>query len=459
MKLWDGRFNEESNKVADEFNQSLSFDYKLYWHDILGSIAHAKMLGATGIVPKEETERIGDTLVSILADIEKGTLEVENAEDIHTFVEQELVKRIGSIGKKLHTGRSRNDQVATDLRLYLKDSIVKITGLLKNLIETLVEIAENNLKVYMPGYTHMRKAQPISVAHYLNAYSEMFLRDIERYTDCYKRTDVMPLGSGALAGTSYPIDREMTASLLSFSEISQNSLDAVSDRDFVLEFLFCCSTVIMHLSKFCEEMILFTSDEFGFIEISDAFCTGSSIMPQKKNPDIPELIRGKSGRIYGHLMGMLTTLKGLPLAYNKDLQEDKEAIFDSELQITNCIKIYTELLKNISFDTKAMKVAANGGYSAATDVADYLVKKGMPFRDAHAVTGQVVRYCIENNTTLDKIEAYVYQSFSTLFEDDIIEFVKLKNVVEGRTTVGGTAKVSVRDNIKSIVKRLNKFFK
>ena len=459
MKLWEGRFSEESSRAADDFNQSLSFDYKLYWHDILGSIAHAKMLGQTGIVDKAETDRIVDTLVSILADIEKGILEIESAEDIHTFVESELIKRIGAAGKKLHTGRSRNDQVATDMRLYLKDSILKITSLLKELIEVLVQISENNIRIYMPAYTHLRKAQPISVAHYLNAYSEMFLRDIDRLNDSFRRTDVMPLGSGALAGTSFPIDRELTAQLLSFAEISQNSLDAVSDRDFVLEYLFCASTVIMHLSRFCEELILFSSDEFGFIELADAFCTGSSIMPQKKNPDIPELIRGKSGRIFGHLTAILTVLKGLPLAYNKDLQEDKEAVFDTETQILSCLKIFIELIKNISFDTKAMRQSAAGGYTAATDVADYLVKKGMPFRDAHAVTGKIVRYAIENGVSLEKLEPFIFQSFSTLFEDDIKDIVKLRNVVEAKNSVGGTSRAAIRANIRSITRRLNRYFK
>ena len=459
MKMWEGRFTQPSAKSADEFNQSLSFDYKLYWHDILASIAHVKMLGETQIISKEDADKISDALVNMLADIEKGNLEIEGAEDIHTFVEDELTKRIGIMGKKLHTARSRNDQVATDMRLYTKDSIVNICGNLKALVGTLVDIATNNIQFIMPGYTHMRRAQPISVAQYFNAYSEMFLRDIERFTDCYKRTDVMPLGSCALAGTDLPIDRRMTASLLSFSEISQNALDAVSDRDFVAEYLFCCSTLMAHLSRFCEDLILYSSEEFGFIDIADAYSTGSSIMPQKKNPDIPELIRGKTGRVYGYLMGILTTIKGVPLTYNKDLQEDKEALFNAEETVLSCVGIFNELLQNISFDTKKMRSAAAGGFSTATDVADYLVQKGMAFRDAHAVTANIVRYCIENNKTLDKLDLFVYQSFSSLFDEEILSRVRANKSVEARKVIGGSARSAVRENIRSINKRLNKMFK
>ncbi len=448
MKLWEGRFTQPSAKSADDFNQSLSFDYKLYWHDILASIAHVKMLGETQIIPKEDADKISDTLVNMLADIEKGNLEIDGAEDIHTFVEDELTKRIGAVGKKLHTARSRNDQVATDMRLYTKDSIVNVCGHLKTLVETLLDIANNNVQFIMPGYTHMRRAQPISVAQYFNAYSEMFLRDIERFTDCYKRTDVMPLGSCA-----------MTASLLSFSEISQNSLDAVSDRDFVAEYLFCCSTMMAHLSRFCEDLILYSSDEFGFIEIADEYSTGSSIMPQKKNPDIPELIRGKTGRVYGYLMGMLTTIKGLPLTYNKDLQEDKEALFNAEETVLGCLSIFNELLQHISLDTRKMRTAAASGFSTATDVADYLVQKGMPFRDAHAVTASIVRHCIDNNKTLDKLDLFVYQSFSSLFEEDILTRVRANKSVEARKVIGGSARSAVRENIRSITKRLNRMFK
>ena len=459
MKLWEGRFTEPSAKSADDFNQSLSFDYKLYWHDILASIAHVKMLGETQIIPKEEADEICDTLVNILADIEKGNLTIEGAEDIHTFVENELVKRIGVKGKKMHTARSRNDQVATDLRLYVKDSIVNISNHLKTLITTLLDVANNNVQYIMPGYTHMRKAQPVSVAQYVNSYSEMFLRDLERFTDCYKRTDVMPLGSCALAGTDFPIDRRMTASLLSFSEISQNSIDAVSDRDFVAEYIFCCSTVMAHLSRFCEDLIIYSTDEFGFIDISDAYSTGSSIMPQKKNPDIPELIRGKTGRVYGSLMGILTVIKGIPTSYNKDLQEDKEALFNAEETVLNCLAIFNELLQNISFDTRKMRFASAGGFSTATDIADYLVQKGMAFRDAHAVTGQIVRHCIENNKTLDKLDLFVYQSFSSLFDEDILSRVRVNKSVEARKVIGGSARSAVRENIPPITRRLNRMFK
>lgn len=459
MKLWEGRFTEPSAKSADDFNQSLSFDYKLYWHDILASIAHVKMLGETQIIPKEEADEICDALVNILADIEKGNLTIEGAEDIHTFVENELVKRIGVKGKKMHTARSRNDQVATDLRLYVKDSIVNISNHLKTLITTLLDVANNNVQYIMPGYTHMRKAQPVSVAQYINSYSEMFLRDLERFTDCYKRTDVMPLGSCALAGTDFPIDRRMTASLLSFSEISQNSIDAVSDRDFVAEYIFCCSTVMAHLSRFCEDIIIYSTDEFGFIDISDAYSTGSSIMPQKKNPDIPELIRGKTGRVYGSLTAILTVIKGIPTSYNKDLQEDKEALFNAEDTVLNCLGIFNELLQNISFDTRKMRFASAGGFSTATDIADYLVQKGMAFRDAHAVTGQIVRYCIENNKTLDKLDLFVYQGYSTLFEEDILSRVRVNKSVEARKVIGGSARSAVRENIRSITRRLNRMFK
>ena len=459
MKLWEGRFTEPSAKSADEFNQSLSFDYKLYWHDILASIAHVKMLGETQIIPKDDAELISDTLVNIVADIEKGSLTIEGAEDIHTFIENELIKRIGSKGKMMHAARSRNDQVATDLRLYVKDSIVNISSRLRALVNVLLETANNNIQFIMPGYTHMRRAQPISVAQYFNAYSEMFLRDLERFTDCYKRADVMPLGSCALAGTDFPIDRRMTASLLSFSEISQNSIDAVSDRDFVAEYIFCCSTVMAHLSRFCEDLIVYSTDEFGFIEISDQYSTGSSIMPQKKNPDIPELIRGKTGRVYGDLTAILTVIKGIPLSYNKDLQEDKEPLFDAEETVLNCLGILTELLQNISFDTRGMRFAAAGGFSTATDVADYLVMKGMPFRDAHAVTGQIVRHCIENGKSLDKLDLFVYQTFSSLFEEDILSVVKVNKSVEARKVVGGSARSAVRENIRSISRRLNRLFK
>ena len=459
MKLWEGRFAQPSAKSADAFNQSLSFDKKLYWHDIFASIAHVKMLGETKILPAGDAEKICDALQQILADIESGKLPLEGAEDIHTFIEEELVRRIGVMGKRMHTARSRNDQVATDFRLYVKDSIAGICGQLHALISTLLELANAHVGHIMPGYTHLQRAQPISLAQYLNAYSEMFLRDLERFTDCYKRTDVMPLGSCALAGTDFPIDRTITAKLLNFSKISQNSLDGVSDRDFVAEYIFCCSTVMAHLSRFCEDLILYSTWEFGFIEISDDYSTGSSIMPQKKNPDIPELIRGKTGRVYGSLTAILTVIKGIPTAYNKDLQEDKEALFNAEDTVKSCLSIFTELLRNVTFHTRKMHNAAAGGFSTATDIADYLVMKGMAFRDAHGVTGRIVRYCIENGRSLDKLDLATYRSFCELFDEDILKKVRVTESVEARKATGGSSKSAVRENIRSLTKRLNKLCK
>ena len=459
MKLWEGRFAQPSAKSADAFNQSLSFDKKLYWHDIFASIAHVKMLGETKILPAGDVEKICDALQQILADIESGKLPLEGAEDIHTFIEEELVRRIGVMGKRMHTARSRNDQVATDFRLYVKDSITGICGQLHALISTLLELANAHVGHIMPGYTHLQRAQPISLAQYLNAYSEMFLRDLERFTDCYKRTDVMPLGSCALAGTDFPIDRTITAKLLNFSKVSQNSLDGVSDRDFVAEYIFCCSTVMAHLSRFCEDLILYSTWEFGFIEISDDYSTGSSIMPQKKNPDIPELIRGKTGRVYGSLTAILTVIKGIPTAYNKDLQEDKEALFNAEDTVKSCLSIFTELLRNVTFHTRKMHNAAAGGFSTATDIADYLVMKGMAFRDAHGVTGRIVRYCIENGRSLDKLDLATYRSFCELFDEDILKKVRVTESVEARKATGGSSKSAVRENIRSLTKRLNKLCK
>ena len=459
MKLWEGRFAAPTAADADAFNESLSFDKKLYKADITASLAHSEMLGRCGIISQEDKAQIHKGLKAILSDIEAGTLPMQGQEDIHSFVENELVKRIGDAGKRLHTARSRNDQVATDFRLYARSSAEEVVRLLAELISALVGLAEKNVRHIMPGYTHLRKAQPINCAQYFNAYAEMFLRDAARFSDTLGRIDVMPLGSGALAGTSYPIDREITRELLGFKEISQNSLDAVSDRDFVAEYIFCCSTVMAHLSRFCEDLIVYSTDEFGFIEISDQYSTGSSIMPQKKNPDIPELIRGKTGRVYGDLTAILTVIKGIPLSYNKDLQEDKEPLFDAEETVLNCLGIFTELLQNISFDTRGMRFAAAGGFSTATDVADYLVMKGMPFRDAHAVTGQIVRHCIENGKSLDKLDLFVYQTFSSLFEEDILSVVKVNKSVEARKVVGGSARSAVRENIRSISRRLNRLFK
>lgn len=459
MKLWSGRFERETDKLADEFNSSLPFDKKLYRQDIEGSIAHCRMLGACGIIPDKDADRIAGALESILADIESGKLEIGGAEDIHTFVEAELINRIGDVGKKLHTARSRNDQVATDFRLYLKSSVSEICSLLQNLIEQLLIISRENSNTIMPGFTHLQKAQPITLAHHLAAYCEMFLRDIERFSDCKKRIDVMPLGSCALAATSYPIDRNMTAALLSFEQISNNSLDAVSDRDFAIEYLFCCSMVSMHLSRLCEELILWATEEFSFISIDDAFATGSSIMPQKKNPDMAELIRGKTGRVYGNLISLLTVMKALPLAYNKDMQEDKEAVFDSEETVKKCLKVMAAMLPAITFNKKRMKAAAKGGYTGATDVADYLVKKGLPFRKAHEITGNIVLYCSKKGIPLDKLTIAEFKSFSEMFEEDILQAIKVENVVASRSIHGGPAKNEVRRQLSDIGKRLNKLMK
>lgn len=455
MKLWEGRFSTPMAKDADAFNESLSFDRKLYRADITASVAHASMLGKCGIISLEESEKICAGLRSVLEEIESGTLKPENAEDIHSFVENELVSRIGDTGKKLHTARSRNDQVATDMRLYVRESASSAISLLKELVETLVTLSEQNLHTVMPGFTHLRKAQPVNGAQYFNAYCEMFLRDLDRFKACRKRLNVMPLGSAALAGTSYPIDREITRELLGFDEISQNSLDAVSDRDFVAEYLFCASLTMAHLSRLCEDTILYTSEEFGYWEIPDEYSTGSSIMPQKKNPDLPELVRGKTGRVYGHLTAILSVLKGLPLAYNKDLQEDKEAFFDAETTLFSCLSIYTALLRKLRFRPDVMLEAAGGGFSTATDVADYLAKRGVPFRDAHAITGKLVRDCIRNGKALTDLSLEEFRAESDVFEQDVLEAVKTRSSAEGRNSVGGSSQEAAKRGIDSIRNRLH----
>ena len=458
MKLWDGRFTEPMAKDADEFNESLSFDKQLYRADVKASIAHATMLGKCSIISEEEATAITDGLKGILADIESGKLIIEGAEDIHSFMENELVKRIGDTGKKLHTARSRNDQVATDMRLYVRDSIDRAMRLIWELVNVIVDRAQEGISYIMPGFTHLRKAQPIRLGQYFLAYAEMFLRDIDRFDALRARMNVMPLGSAALAGTSYPIDREMTKKLLKFDAVSPNALDAVSDRDFVAEYIFNASLVMMHLSRLCEDTILYTSDEFRYWVIPDEYSTGSSIMPQKKNPDLPELVRGKTGRVYGHLAGILAALKGLPLAYNKDLQEDKECFFDTEKTLFSCVKIYTALLDKITFNVGIMFDAAGKGFSTATDVADYLAKKGVPFRDAHAITGKLVRYCIEQGTTLDKLSIETYQKMSPVFGEDILEAVTVLASTEGRAVDGGSARVAVRKELLSVRKQLKKYF-
>ncbi len=457
MKLWEGRFEAPTAKNADLFNDSLPFDRQLWAVDITASVAHATMLGNCGIISKEESVKICDGLISIADDISEGKLEIAGAEDIHSFVENELVSRIGDAGKKLHTARSRNDQVATDFRLYVRSAFDNLKDSLVAVINSLCVKAEEGLKYIMPGYTHLRKAQPMCAGHFFNAYSEMFLRDLDRVAASRARCNVMPLGSGALAGTSYPIDRELTCQLLEFDRPCENSLDGVSDRDFVAEYLFDASLVMAHLSRLCEDIILYSTEEFGYFEIADEYSTGSSIMPQKKNPDIPELMRGKTGRVYGHLMAILTTIKAVPLAYNKDLQEDKEGFFDAEKQVINSLNIMAEMLLSITLNVKRMAKAAESEFCCATDVADYLAKKGVPFRTAHAVTGKIVRRCIENKRTLQNMTAEEYKSFDEAFDDDICEVVKAKACADARTSYGGASSSSVKVNLKSIKKRLSEY--
>ncbi|MDP4182818.1 MAG: argininosuccinate lyase [Bacillota bacterium] len=449
-KLWGGRFQKNTDKIMDDFHSSISFDSRMYKQDIIGSITHAKMLGKCGIIPSQDSELIQKTLFEILSDIENGLVEFQtDAEDIHMNVEKILIERIGDIGKKLHTGRSRNDQVALDIRMYLKREMDEIDSLLILLSKTIIELSEKNLDTIMPGYTHLQRAQPITFAHHLMAYFQMFRRDIERIWDCYKRTNIMPLGSGALAGTTYPLDRDMVAEELGFDSITENSLDGVSDRDFVIELAACLSIVMMHLSRFSEEMILWSSYEFGFIEMDDAYSTGSSIMPQKKNPDVAELVRGKAGRVYGNLMSLLTVMKSLPLAYNKDMQEDKEAIFDAVDTVKLCLEIFTKMLATIKVKEENMLKAAQGGFTNATDIADYLVKKGLPFRTAHEIIGKMVLYCIQNNKAIDDLSMDEFKQFSNSIESDIYEEISLKKCVSERKLPGGPAKESVLKSIEN----------
>lgn len=449
MKLWGGRFEKNTDKLVDDFNSSIRFDSRMYKQDILGSVAHAKMLGECGIIPEEDSQLIQKTLLEILWDIEKGLVEFEiDAEDIHMNIEKILISRIGDAGKKLHTGRSRNDQVALDIRMYLRDEINEIKGMLISLENTIVEIAEKNLDTIMPGYTHLQRAQPITLAHHIMAYFQMFIRDIERLNDCYKRVNIMPLGSGALAGTTYPLDRYMVAKELGFYDITGNSLDGVSDRDFAIELASCLSIIMMHLSRFSEELILWSSHEFGFVEMDDAYSTGSSIMPQKKNPDVAELVRGKTGRVYGSLMALLTVMKSLPLAYNKDMQEDKEAIFDAVDTVKMCLPVFIKMISTMKVRRENMYKAAQGGFANATDIADYLVKKGVPFRSAHEIIGRMVLYCIENNKPIDQLTMQEFKSFSDLIEEDVYEEISLEKCVSGRNLPGGPAKESVIASIE-----------
>lgn len=456
MKLWGGRFTKETDKAVNDFNSSIRFDSRMYKQDILGSIAHVNMLGKCNIIPLDEAMLIKKTLFEILSDIESGVVSLNpEAEDIHTNIEQILISRIGDIGKKLHTGRSRNDQVALDIRMYIKDEIINLSEMLINMEKTLIDLALEHLDTILPGYTHLQRAQPISLAHHFMAYFQMFRRDIERLKDCYKRTNVMPLGSGALAGTTYPLDRYMVAKELDFETISENSLDAVSDRDFAIELLSCLSIIMMHLSRFSEELILWSSHEFGFIEMDDAYSTGSSIMPQKKNPDVAELVRGKTGRVYGDLITLLTVMKSLPLAYNKDMQEDKEAIFDAIDTVKLCLPVFTNMIKTMKVNKEAMYKAAQGGFTNATDVADYLVKKGLPFRDAHEITGKIVLYAIDNNKPINELTLEELRNFSPLIEEDIFEEICLEKCVSGRNIPGGPARESVLEAIKSAEKFLD----
>ena len=453
-KMWEGRFSKEEDKAVNDFNKSITFDKKLYKEDIKGSMAHASMLGACSIIPMQDVEKILQGLESILKDLEDGTLAIDmDAEDIHMFIEAELTKRIGDAGKKLHTARSRNDQVALDMNLYVKGSIEEVKAELKNMISVLVDIAENNLDTIMPGYTHLQRAQPVTFAYYMMAYANMFARDISRLDDLTSRLK-MPLGSAALAGTTYPIDREMVAKKLDFSEPYANAMDAVSDRDYVIEFASDLSMIMMHLSRFAEEVILWTSTEFGYLELDDAYATGSSIMPQKKNPDIAELVRGKTGRVYGNLMSILTVMKGLPLAYDKDMQEDKESLFDSVDTIKACLPIFAAMLKRATVKKDAMKKAAEKGFINATDVADYLTKKGMPFRDAYKCSGQLVAICINTNNTLNSLPLEEYKKISALFEQDIYDVIDLNNCVEKRASQGGPCILSIKKQINKIKSQL-----
>lgn len=454
-KMWAGRFKKEVDAKVNDFNSSISFDAVMYKHDIEGSIAHAMMLGKQNIIDPKEAELIVQGLKGILADIESGVLEFDmTAEDIHMFVEAELTKRLGETGKRLHTARSRNDQVALDIRMYLKDETKEIEVLVKELAETLCDIAEEHTETVMPGYTHLQRAQPITFGHHLMAYVQMLLRDIGRLQDTYKRMNVMPLGSGALASTTYPIDRRLVSDLLGFSAPTQNSLDGVSDRDFCIELAGAVATLMMHLSRLSEEVILWCSWEFKFIELDDAYSTGSSIMPQKKNPDITELVRGKTARAIGNLTTLLTMMKGLPLAYNKDMQEDKEAVFDSCKTAKLCVSTMTPMLKTMKVLKENMRNAAARGFINATDCADYLVKKGMAFRDAYKITGTLVAYCIDHDKTLETLSLQEYQSMHPSFESDVFDAISLDTCVKGRNVLGGPAPEMVKQQIAEARKQL-----
>jgi argininosuccinate lyase len=449
MKLWGGRFKKETDRLVEDFHSSISFDQRLYKQDIRGSMAHARMLGKIGVLSEEEVQILVQGLKGILQDIEEGLVEFEiGAEDIHMNIEKLLTQRVGEVGKKLHTARSRNDQVALDVKMYVKEEIVAVSNLLLALQAEILALSEKHLETVMPGYTHLQKAQPITFAHHLMAYFQMFKRDYERFQDCLKRADYMPLGSGALAGTTFPLDRKMVAEELGFANITLNSLDGVSDRDYIIEFMAASSILMMHFSRLCEEIILWSTDEFRFIELDDAYSTGSSIMPQKKNPDVAELIRGKTGRVYGHLMGMLTVMKSLPLAYNKDMQEDKEALFDTVDTVKKCLLTLTPMLKTMQVNEKRMLEGAKGGFTNATDVADYLAKKGVPFREAHAIVGQLVLKCIQENRVLEDLTLAEYQAVSPVFAEDVYQAISVMECVTKRNLPGGPAKDPVMKSIE-----------
>ena len=448
-QLWGGRFTKETDKLVYNFNASIGFDQKFYKQDIEGSIAHVIMLGRQGILTKEESNQIVDCLCSIRADVENGVLEISDEyEDIHSFVEATLIDRLGDVGKKLHTGRSRNDQVALDMRLYTRLQVLETDDLLKELLETILKIMEENVDTIMPGFTHLQKAQPITLAHHMGAYFEMFKRDRSRLHDIFVRMNYCPLGSGALAGTTYPLDRELTAELMGFYGPTLNSMDGVSDRDYLIEFLSAASTIMMHLSRFSEEVIIWNSNEYQFVEIDDAYSTGSSIMPQKKNPDIAELVRGKTGRVYGALMSLLTTMKGIPLAYNKDMQEDKELSFDAMDTVKGCIALFNGMLATMKFNKERMYASANGGFTNATDAADYLVNHGVPFRDAHGIIGQLVLYCIDQKKAIDELSLEELKAISPVFEADIYDAISMETCVSKRLTIGAPGQEAMKKVIE-----------
>ncbi len=454
-QLWGGRFTKKTDELVYDFNASISFDQRLYRQDIRGSMAHVRMLAKQGILSQEERDEILAGLTGILEDVEQGKLSISPAyEDIHSFVEANLIQRIGDAGKKLHTGRSRNDQVALDMKLYIRDEIGETDVLLKKLLRTLLGIMREHTETFMPGFTHLQKAQPVTLAHHMGAYFEMFRRDRSRLSDILRRMNTCPLGAGALAGTTYPLDREYTAELLEFDEPTRNSMDSVSDRDYLIELLSALSTIMMHLSRFSEEVIIWNSNEYRFVEIDDAYSTGSSIMPQKKNPDIAELVRGKTGRVYGALMALLSTMKGIPLAYNKDMQEDKEQTFDAIDTVKGCLTLFAGMLSTMKFNRQVMEDSARKGFTNATDAADYLVNHGVPFRDAHGIVGQLVLYCVERDMALDDMSLSELKSFSPVFEEDVFAAISMKTCVDKRLTYGAPGREAMEQVIGEYEKYL-----